>query len=79
SERRLTLDEGLPRRPWYKHMIYSPGWYTGYAPKTLPGIREAIEERRYADADPEIVKVAKVLQAESELIDQAAQDLEKGR
>jgi N-acetylated-alpha-linked acidic dipeptidase len=79
SERRLTLDEGLPRRPWYKHMIYAPGWYTGYAPKTLPGIREAIEEHRYADADPEIAKVAKVLQAESELIEQAAADLEKTR
>jgi N-acetylated-alpha-linked acidic dipeptidase len=79
SERRLTLDEGLPRRPWYKHMIYAPGWYTGYAPKTLPGVREAIEEHRYADADPEIAKVAKVLQAESELIEQAAADLEKTR
>jgi N-acetylated-alpha-linked acidic dipeptidase len=77
SERRLTLDEGLPRRPWYKHMIYAPGWYTGYSPKTLPGIREAIEEKRYADADPEIAKVAKVLQAESELIDQAAGEMEK--
>jgi N-acetylated-alpha-linked acidic dipeptidase len=77
SERRLTLDEGLPRRPWYKHMIYSPGWYTGYSPKTLPGIREAIEEKRYADANPEVEKVATVLQAEAELIDQAAGEMEK--
>jgi N-acetylated-alpha-linked acidic dipeptidase len=77
SERRLTLEEGLPRRPWYKHMIYAPGWYTGYSPKTMPGIREAIEEKRYADADPEIAKIAKVLQAEAELIDQAAGEMEK--
>jgi N-acetylated-alpha-linked acidic dipeptidase len=77
SERRLTLEEGLPRRPWYKHMIYAPGWYTGYSPKTMPGIREAIEEKRYADADPEIAKIAKVLQAEAELIDQAAEEMEK--
>jgi N-acetylated-alpha-linked acidic dipeptidase len=77
SERRLCLDEGLPRRPWYKHMIYAPGWYTGYSPKTLPGIREAIEEKRYADADPEIAKVARVLQTEAELIDQAAGEMEK--
>jgi N-acetylated-alpha-linked acidic dipeptidase len=77
SERRLTLDAGLPRRPWYKHIIYAPGWYTGYSPKTLPGVREAIEERRYADAEPEIEKVAKVLQAETELINQAADNLEK--
>jgi N-acetylated-alpha-linked acidic dipeptidase len=77
SERRLTLQEGLPRRPWYKHLIYAPGWYTGYSPKTMPGIREAIEEKRYADADPEIAKIAKVLQAEAELIDQAAEEMEK--
>jgi N-acetylated-alpha-linked acidic dipeptidase len=77
SERRLTLEEGLPRRPWYKHMIYAPGWYTGYSPKTMPGVREAIEEKRYADADPEIAKVAKVLQAEAELIDQAAGEMER--
>ncbi|HET9744057.1 MAG TPA: transferrin receptor-like dimerization domain-containing protein, partial [Terriglobales bacterium] len=77
SSRRLTLDEGLPRRPWYKNMIYAPGWFTGYAPKTMPGIREAIEEKRYNDADPEIEKVAKVLQAETELIDQASAELEK--
>jgi N-acetylated-alpha-linked acidic dipeptidase len=77
SERRLTMDEGLPRRPWYKHMIYAPGWYSGYSPKTLPGIREAIEEKRYADVDPEVEKVAKVLQAEAELIDQAAGEMDK--
>jgi N-acetylated-alpha-linked acidic dipeptidase len=77
SERRLTLEEGLPRRPWYKHMIYAPGWYTGYSPKTMPGVREAIEEKHYADADPEIAKVAKVLQAEAELIDQAAGEMER--
>jgi N-acetylated-alpha-linked acidic dipeptidase len=79
SERRLTLEEGLPRRPWYKHMIYAPGWYTGYSPKTMPGVREAIDEKRYADADPEIAKIAKVLQAEAELIDQAARELENVR
>src|SRR5206468_4375250 len=79
SERRLTLEQGLPRRPWYKHQIYAPGWYTGYSPKTMPGVREAIEEKRYADADPEIAKIAKVLQAEAELIDQAARELENVR
>jgi N-acetylated-alpha-linked acidic dipeptidase len=76
SERRLTLDQGLPRRPWYKHMIYAPGWYTGYSPKTLPGIREAIEEKRYSEAEEQVLNVAKVLQAEAELINQAAGELE---
>ncbi|MBV9481675.1 MAG: M28 family metallopeptidase [Acidobacteria bacterium] len=79
SERRLTWDEGLSRRPWYKNLIYAPGWYTGYSAKTMPGIREAIEEKRYSDADPEIAKVAKVLHAEAELIQQAAGELEKAK
>ena len=79
SERRLTLDQGLPRRPWYKHMIYAPGWYTGYSPKTLPGIREAIEEKRYSEAEEQVLNVAKVLQAEADLINQAAGELENGK
>jgi N-acetylated-alpha-linked acidic dipeptidase len=76
SERRLLDDAGLPRRPWYKHMIYAPGVYTGYAPKTMPGIREAIEQKRWAEADAEIARVGKVLEKESELIDSAAGELE---
>ena len=44
-EQLLTDERGLPRRPWFKHQIYAPGFYTGYGVKTLPGIREAIEER----------------------------------
>jgi N-acetylated-alpha-linked acidic dipeptidase len=76
SERRLTDPTGLPRRSWYKHMIYAPGVYTGYAPKTMPGIREAIEQRRWQEADMEIVRVATVLGNEAALIDSAAADLE---
>jgi len=49
-EQRLLRDRGLPFRPWYKNMIYAPGRFTGYGAKTLPGIREAIEERRFDDA-----------------------------
>lgn len=77
SERRLTLDQGLPRRPWYKHQIYAPGWYTGYAPKTMPGVREAIEEKRYKEAEDQVLNVAKVLQAEADLIDRATAELAK--
>jgi N-acetylated-alpha-linked acidic dipeptidase len=75
SERRLTDDAGLPRRPWYKHMIYAPGVYTGYGVKTMPGVREAIEQKRWPEADAEIVRVAKVLENESGLIDAAAAEL----
>jgi N-acetylated-alpha-linked acidic dipeptidase len=49
-DRALVRQDGLPRRPWYRHEIYTPGYYTGYAPETLPGVREAIEERRRDDA-----------------------------
>jgi len=76
SERRLTDPAGLPRRGWYKHMIYAPGVYTGYAPKTMPGIREAIEQRHWPEADTQIQRVAKVLENEAALIDSAAADLE---
>jgi N-acetylated-alpha-linked acidic dipeptidase len=77
SERRLTTADGLPRRPWYKHMIYAPGVYSGYGVKTLPGVREAIEERMWAEADSEIVRAAIVLNSESALIDSAAAELEQ--
>src|SRR3984957_9868849 len=76
SERRLTNAEGLPRRPWYKHLLYAPGIYTGYGVKTLPGVREGIEQKRYAEADQEIVRAAQALQDEATLIDSAAQELE---
>ncbi len=77
SERRLTSPEGLLRRPWYKHMIYAPGVYSGYGVKTLPGIREAIEEKHWAEADSEIARVAVVLNGESALINSAAAELEQ--
>jgi N-acetylated-alpha-linked acidic dipeptidase len=51
AEQTLAVDVGLPGRDWYKHLIYAPGRYTGYAAKTLPGVREAIEEERWADVD----------------------------
>ena len=47
----LLIPEGLPGREWYKHALYAPGRFTGYGAKTLPGVREAVEERRFADAN----------------------------
>jgi N-acetylated-alpha-linked acidic dipeptidase len=77
SERRLTSQEGLLRRPWYKHMIYAPGVYSGYGAKTLPGVREAIEQKKWAEADSEIARVAGVLAGENALINTAATEIEK--
>jgi N-acetylated-alpha-linked acidic dipeptidase len=76
SERRLTNSDGLPRRPWYKHLLYAPGVYTGYGVKTVPGVREGIEQKRYAEAEQEIVRVAKALEDEAALIESAAKQLE---
>ncbi len=76
SERRLTHDAGLPNRPWFKHQIYAPGLYTGYGVKTIPAVREAIEQKTWKEADVHIVNVAKILEGEAQLIDSAAVDLE---
>jgi N-acetylated-alpha-linked acidic dipeptidase len=61
-EQQLLTDQGLPRRPWYRHTIYSPGYYTGYGVKTLPGIREAIEQRNWEEAREQITIAAKALE-----------------
>jgi N-acetylated-alpha-linked acidic dipeptidase len=75
SERKLTNPEGLPNRPWFKHQLYAPGFYTGYAAKTVPAVREAIEQKQWKQADDAIVVVARVLQGEAELISFAAAKL----
>ena len=75
-ERGLTLPDGLPGRPWFQHQIYAPGFYTGYGVKTLPGVREAIEQKKWKEADEQIVRVGKVLEKEAALIDDAAAALE---
>jgi N-acetylated-alpha-linked acidic dipeptidase len=62
-EQKLTLEQGLPKRPWFKHFIYAPGFYTGYGVKTLPGIREAIEQREFLEVDKQIANTAQVLNA----------------
>jgi N-acetylated-alpha-linked acidic dipeptidase len=54
AEQMLLLDNGLPRRSWYRHSVYAPGFYTGYGVKTLPGIREAIEQRNWDEAAEQI-------------------------
>ena len=63
SERELTRDDGLPGRPWFTHHIYAPGFYTGYGVKTIPGVREAIEQRQYELVAAEIEVAAEVIRA----------------
>jgi N-acetylated-alpha-linked acidic dipeptidase len=61
AEQKLLYEKGLPRRPWYKHQIYAPGFYTGYGVKTLPGIREGIEEGNWSEAQERISILATTL------------------
>jgi N-acetylated-alpha-linked acidic dipeptidase len=71
AEQKLLSEAGLPRRPWYKHTIYAPGFYTGYGVKTLPGIREAIEQRNWTEAQQQIEVVANRLSEYSSQITKA--------
>jgi N-acetylated-alpha-linked acidic dipeptidase len=75
SERVLTRSEGLPNRPWYKHQIYAPGFYTGYEVKTLPGIREAVEEKNWTLAQHETAVVGECLSDLNTVVDRAVSAL----
>jgi N-acetylated-alpha-linked acidic dipeptidase len=70
AEQSLAVDVGLPGRDWYKHLIYAPGRYTGYSAKTLPGVREAIEEERWADVDRYAALTGAALDAYADKLDE---------
>jgi N-acetylated-alpha-linked acidic dipeptidase len=71
TERSLTRTQGLPRRDWFRHQIYAPGFYTGYGVKTLPGIREAIEQRNWKEAEEQIGIAARTIENFAANIDKA--------
>jgi len=71
-ERSLTLEEGLPGRSWYRHYVYAPGYYTGYAVKTLPAVREAIEQRQWTSVNRQIAVTAQVLGQATARVNEAA-------
>ncbi len=77
SERQFIDEKGLPRRAWYRHLLYAPGYYTGYGVKTLPGVREAIEDKRYGDVEREVLRVSEALKRETTLVEGMAADLER--
>ena len=76
SERQLTNEQGLPRRPWFRHQIYAPGFYTGYGVKTIPGVREAIEQKNWGEVAPQMKNVSAALSALASHIDKATRMLE---
>ena len=77
TERTFVTSEGLKERPWFKHQIYAPGAYTGYGVKTIPAVREMMEEDKWADADAGSVIAGGVLLKQAALVDSIAAELEK--
>jgi N-acetylated-alpha-linked acidic dipeptidase len=77
GDQALMIPEGLPKRPWYRHSLYAPGYYTGYGVKTMPGVREAIEQKDWKLVDDQVEKLAAALAREGELVSRAAKLLEE--
>ncbi|HEX4470020.1 MAG TPA: transferrin receptor-like dimerization domain-containing protein, partial [Gemmatimonadaceae bacterium] len=75
SEQQLLDAAGLLHRDWFKHLLYAPGFYTGYGVKTMPGVREAIEQGQYDSVPGEIARVAKALEREAAWLDSMTKDL----
>lgn len=71
SERAFKYEPGLPKREWYKHLVYAPGFYTGYGVKTLPGIREGIEQKAWNEPKQYIPIVAHAIDSLASQVEQA--------
>jgi N-acetylated-alpha-linked acidic dipeptidase len=76
SERQLTDPAGLKNRHWFRHLLYAPGFYTGYAVKTVPAVRESIEQKWYSESDGEIARAAAAIDRLTALVAAAARELE---
>ena len=74
-EQAFLREEGLPRRPWFKHYLYAPGFYTGYAVKTLPAVREALEEKQWKDVGADVAATAAAIEKGASRIREAAKAL----
>ncbi len=79
SERKLVSEAGLPRRDWFKHQIYAPGFYTGYGVKTLPGVREALEQKYWEEASAQARIIGKTLETMAAQIDTATKKMQEAK
>ena len=79
AERVLLDSGGLPNRPWFQNMMYAPGFYTGYGVKTMPAIRESIEQKEYSTVDAEISRTAAAVEREATLLKAATKTLNASR
>jgi N-acetylated-alpha-linked acidic dipeptidase len=75
TEHTLTDPTGLPNRPWFENMIYAPGFFTGYGVKTLPAVREAIEQKQWSAVDPQIARTAAAIEREADKLKDATKAL----
>ena len=75
AEHMLTSKTGLPGRPWFENLIYAPGFYTGYGVKTLPAVREAIEQKEWPIVDEQIARTAAAIEREVEVLKTATKEL----
>ena len=77
TERTLLTTDGLPRRDWYRNQIYAPGMLTGYAAKTLPGVREAVEGHQWDEANQQARKLAETLRAAAAQVEESTRLLKQ--
>ncbi len=75
AEAQLIDSGGLPNRPWYRHLLYAPGFYTGYGVKTVPGVREGIEQGTYSEAERQVQRVATAIARLATWLGSIAQDV----
>lgn len=61
AERALIDERGLRGRVWYKHQIYAPGLYTGYAAQPLPDLRQAIDDRNTTNAREAATRITEAI------------------
>lgn len=71
-ERALTDAKGLPGRPWFVHQLYAPGFYTGYGVKTMPSVREAIEQKQFNGIDDSMTRLGGAIGNAARVIESAA-------
>jgi N-acetylated-alpha-linked acidic dipeptidase len=69
AERALLVPEGLPHRPWYKHAIYAPGEYTGYAAVVIPGVNEALDKGDAERARQQLAVLAAALERAAKVLE----------
>ncbi len=70
AERALLIPEGLPNRPWFRHAIYAPGQYTGYAAVVIPGVNEAIDKHDLERTRQQIAVLAAALNRAAKMLEE---------